>query len=410
MKFWQALKEAIASIAANKTRSFLTVLGIVIGVGAVIGVLSIGQGAEASIMGQIESIGTNVIYVFRGNRAEDVTNPKYLTTADADALANRARAPHILNIASVLSGQSSVRFGDESAQTSIMGVTGNYAEVIDLKLSEGSFFTESHITNRSSVVVLGPELAERLTGRQTELVGTTVHINNYPFRVVGVAAAKGGNQFSSPDMDAYIPITAMQLRVKRQNVPNAVDFLLIQAQDSNSIDEAMHEGKTLLRASHRLTSRQPDDFTMTNQEDMLSIANSITNILTIFLAGIAAISLLVGGIGIMNIMLVSVTERTREIGLRKALGARKFDIQLQFLTESAMLSVFGGLIGIGLGWLLGIIVGAVAANSGTPLVPEISLNSVLLATLFSLAVGIFFGWYPALRAANLEPVEALRYE
>jgi putative ABC transport system permease protein len=410
MKFWQALKEAIASIAANKTRSFLTVLGIVIGVGAVIGVLSIGQGAEASIMGQIESIGTNVIYVFRGNRAEDVTNPKYLTTADADALANRARAPHILNIASILSGQSSVRFGDESAQTSIMGVTGNYAEVIDLKLSEGSFFTESHITNRSSVVVLGPELAERLTGRQTELIGTTVHINNYPFRVVGVAAAKGGNQFSSPDMDAYIPITAMQLRVKRQNVPNAVDFLLIQAQDSNSIDEAMHEGRTLLRASHRLTSRQPDDFTMTNQEDMLSIANSITNILTIFLAGIAAISLLVGGIGIMNIMLVSVTERTREIGLRKALGARKFDIQLQFLTESAMLSVFGGLIGIGLGWLLGKIVGAVAANSGTPLVPEISLNSVLLATLFSLAVGVFFGWYPALRAANLEPVEALRYE
>lgn len=410
MKFWQALKEAISSLSANKTRSFLTVLGIVIGVGAVIGVLSIGQGAEASIIGQIESIGTNVIYVFRGNSAEDVTNPNRLTTADADALSNRARAPHILNIASVLSGQSRVRFGDESAQTSIMGVAENYAEVTDLKLSEGSFFTESNVTNRSSVVVLGPELAERLTGRQTELIGTTVHINNYPFRVVGIATAKGGNQFSSPDMDAYIPITAMQLRVQRQSVPNAVDFLLIQAQDSQSIDLAMQEAKAILRTSHRLTSRQPDDFTMTNQEDMLSIANSITNILTIFLAGIAAISLLVGGIGIMNIMLVSVTERTREIGLRKALGARKFDIQLQFLTESAMLSVFGGLIGIGLGWLLGKIVGIIAANSGTPLVPEISLNSVLLATLFSLAVGIFFGWYPALRAANLEPVEALRYE
>ena len=149
---------------------------------------------------------------------------------------------------------------------------------------------------------------------------------------------------------------------------------------------------------------------MTNQQDVLSIANSITSILTIFLAGIAGISLLVGGIGIMNIMLVSVTERTREIGLRKALGARKFDIQMQFLTESAMLSVFGGLIGVGFGWLLGEIVGTIAANSGTPLVPQISLNSVLLATLFSLAVGIFFGWYPALRAANLEPVEALRYE
>ena len=410
MKFLQAIKEAIASLSANKTRSFLTVLGIVIGVGAVIGVLSIGQGAEASIIGQIESIGTNVIYVFRGNRSEDVTNPNRLTTADADALSNRARAPHIINIAPVLSGQSRVRFGDESTQTSIMGVAENYAEVTDLKLIEGSFFTESNVTNRSSVVVLGPELAERLTGRRTELVGTTVHINNYPFRVVGIAIAKGGNQFSSPDMDAYIPITAMQLRVQRQSVPNAVDFLLIQAQDSQSIDLAMQEAKAILRASHRLTSRQPDDFTLTNQEDILSIANSITKILTIFLAGIAAISLLVGGIGIMNIMLVSVTERTREIGLRKALGARKFDIQLQFLTESAMLSVFGGLIGIGLGWLLGKVVGIIAANSGTPLVPEISLNSVLLATLFSLAVGLFFGWYPALRAANLEPVEALRYE
>ena len=410
MKIWQALKEAIASLSANRTRSFLTVLGIVIGVGAVIGVLSLGQGAEASIIGQIESIGTNVIYVLRGNTSEDVTNPNSLTTADADALANRTRAPHILNISPVLTGQSSVRFGDESTQTSIMGVAANYAEVTDIELSEGSFFTESNVTNRSSVVVLGPELAERLTGRQTELVGTTVHINNYPFRVVGVTKAKGGNQFSSPDMDAYIPITAMQLRVKRQTIPNAVDFLLIQAQDSQSIDAAMQEAKSILRSSHRLSSRQPDDFTMTNQQDVLSIANSITSILTIFLAGIAGISLLVGGIGIMNIMLVSVTERTREIGLRKALGARKFDIQLQFLTESAMLSVFGGLIGVGFGWLLGEIVGAIAANSGTPLVPQISLNSVLLATLFSLAVGIFFGWYPALRAANLEPVEALRYE
>lgn len=410
MKLLQVLKEAIASLLANKTRAVLTVLGIVIGVGAVIGVLSIGQGAEAGIIGQIESIGTNVIYVISGNSAEEVTNPTLLTTADADALSNRTRAPHILNTASVLSGQSRIRLEDESIQTSIMGVTENYAEVTDLKLSEGSFFTESSVTNRSSVVVLGPELAERLTGRSTELVGTTVHINNYPFRVVGITTAKGGNRFSSPDMDAYIPITTMQLRVQRQSVPNAVNFLLIQAQDSQSTDLAMQEAKAILRTSHRLSSRQPDDFTMTNQEDILSIANSITNILTIFLVGIAGISLLVGGIGIMNIMLVSVTERTHEIGLRKALGARKLDIQLQFLTESAMLSVFGGVIGIGLGWLLGKIVGIVAANSGTPLVPVISLDSVLLATLFSLAVGIFFGWYPASRAANLEPVEALRYE
>jgi len=410
MKFWQALKEAIASLTANKTRSILTVLGIVIGVGAVIGVLSIGKGAESSILGQIESIGTNVIYVLQGNRTENVTNPKPLTTADADLLANRTRTPSILNVSPVLSGQTTVRFGDENAQTTIMGVVENYAEVTDLQLSEGSFFDESNVTNRSSVVVLGPELAKSLTGRQTELVGTTVHINNYPFRIVGITVAKGGSQFASPDMNAYIPITAMQMRVKRQSIPNAVDFLIIQAQDSQSIDQAMQEARTVLRNSHRLSTRQADDFTMTNQQDVLTIANSITNILTVVLTGIAGISLLVGGIGIMNIMLVSVTERTREIGLRKALGARKFDIQLQFLTESALLSFFGGILGIGLGWLMSRIVAQVAANSGTPLVPEVSLNSILLATLFSLAVGLFFGWYPALRAANLEPVEALRYE
>lgn len=410
MKIWQLLREAVASLAANKTRSILTVLGIIIGVGAVIGVLSIGQGAESGIIGQIESIGTNVIYVMQGNRSETTINPKPITTADADALANRARAPHILNVSPILMGQSRVRFGDENAQTTIIGVQENYFEVTDLKLSEGEIFTDSHVANRSSVVVIGPDLAEKLTGRQTDLVGTVVHINNYPFRVIGVTVAKGGSQFSNPDMNAYIPISAMQLRVQRQSVPNAVSFLLIQAQDSQSIDEAMQEAKTILRASHRLSSRQANDFSLTNQQDILSIANSIASILTVVLAGVAGISLLVGGIGIMNIMLVSVTERTREIGLRKALGARKFDIQAQFLTESALLSLFGGLLGIGLGWLLSVLVGRIAANSGTPFVPEITLNSILLATLFSLAVGVFFGWYPARRAANLEPVEALRYE
>lgn len=410
MKIWQLLREAVASLAANKTRSILTVLGIIIGVGAVIGVLSIGQGAESGIIGQIESIGTNVIYVMQGNRSETTINPKPITTADADALANRARAPHILNVSPILMGQSRVRFGDENAQTTIIGVQENYFEVTDLKLSEGEIFTDSHVANRSSVVVIGPDLAEKLTGRQTDLVGTVVHINNYPFRVIGVTVAKGGSQFSNPDMNAYIPISAMQLRVQRQSVPNAVSFLLIQAQDSQSIDEAMQEAKTILRASHRLSSRQANDFSLTNQQDILSIANSIASILTVVLAGVAGISLLVGGIGIMNIMLVSFTERTREIGLRKALGARKFDIQAQFLTESALLSLFGGLLGIGLGWLLSVLVGRIAANSGTPFVPEITLNSILLATLFSLAVGVFFGWYPARRAANLEPVEALRYE
>ena len=207
-----------------------------------------------------------------------------------------------------------------------------------------------------------------------------------------------------------MPITTMQLRVVRQAVPDSVQFIIVQAQDAQSINLAIEEAKQILRETHRLTPRQANDFTLTNQEDILDIANSITNILTILLAGIAGISLLVGGIGIMNIMLVTVTERTNEIGLRKALGARKADIMLQFLTESALLSLIGGIFGIALGWAFAVIVGAIAKNSGTPLTPVVQIQAVLLATLFSTLVGVFFGWYPARQAANLEPVDALRYE
>jgi len=202
----------------------------------------------------------------------------------------------------------------------------------------------------------------------------------------------------------------MQMRVKRSSGSKDVDYIIVQAQDSQSMSQAIQETRTVLRSSHRLTPREADDFTITNQEDFLSIANSITQVLTILLSGIAGISLLVGGIGIMNMMLVTVTERTQEIGLRKALGARKIDIMLQFLTESALLSLIGGVIGIGFGWGLSSLVGLIAANSGAPLMPVIGVNAILLATLFSAAVGIFFGWFPSRRAANLEPVEALRYE
>lgn len=313
MNFLLSIKEAFSSLAANKMRALLTVLGIVIGVGAVIAVLSISRGAEASIIGQIESIGTNVIYVMRGNRAESVKNPRHLTLSDVEALNNRIRTPHIQWASPMMSGQATFSLGNETHSAGLVGSIPVYQQTMDIQLSEGAFFTDEEVDSRRAVVVLGPDLAERLTGRRSEVVGQSVRINNYPFRVIGVSKAKGGNQFNNPDMQAYIPITTMQMRVTRQSAPDSVDLIMIQAQDAESVSGAIAEAREVLRATHRLSSRQPDDFTITNQEDILSLANSITNVLTVFLAGIAGISLLVGGIGIMNIMLVSVTDVRRRL-------------------------------------------------------------------------------------------------
>ena len=409
MPILRVLKEALTSVFSNKMRSFLTVLGIVIGVGAVIGLLAIGEGASESILGQIESIGTNSIYVMRSNQ-DDVTNPKPLTLTDAEALSNRSRAPHILRATPVLTGQTTFSLGDISLQSMVFGSYSDYAEITGVEIDEGSYIKPSDVDSRAAVIVVGPDLAEELFGRSTGVVGSMVRINNFPYRVIGVTKAVGGNQFNNPDMQAYMPITTIQYRVIRQTIPDSVNYIIIQAQDSQSINLAIEEAQRVLRETHRLTPRQQNDFTLTHQEDILEIANSITSILTIFLAGVAGISLLVGGIGIMNIMLVTVTERTNEIGLRKALGARKADIMLQFLSVSAVLSLIGGIFGIIFGWLLALVVGNIAKNTGTPLIPVVQLEAILLATVFSTLVGVFFGWYPARHAASLEPVDALRYE
>jgi putative ABC transport system permease protein len=236
-----------------------------------------------------------------------------------------------------------------------------------------------------------------------------VRIEGQPFRVIGILEERGGSSFNNEDDIALIPISTAQTRFLRRSKPDSVDMLMVQAASADAVPDASQEIAQILRARHR-TEIGADDFTILTQQDFLSTAETITGVLTIFLGGIAAISLLVGGIGIMNIMLVSVTERTREIGLRKALGARKLDILIQFLTESSVLSLFGGLIGIALGWAISLVVGQIAAASDTPIVPAIGIDTILLATLFSTAVGLFFGIYPANRAANLEPVEALRYE
>jgi putative ABC transport system permease protein len=256
--------------------------------------------------------------------------------------------------------------------------------------------------------VLGPDVAEELFGRSEGVVGETIRIEGQPFRVVGVKAPLGGSGFQNPDDEVLVPMSTAQARLQRRS-RDSVDMILVQAISAENVVTASDEIATILRMRHR-TPIGEDDFTIFTQEEFLETASAITSVLTIFLGGIAGISLLVGGIGIMNIMLVSVTERTREIGLRKAVGARKKDIMLQFLTESALLSLMGGLMGIGLGWGLSKIVGAIAAASETDLTPAVGLDAVLLATIFSTIVGLFFGIYPAKRAADLEPVEALRYE
>jgi putative ABC transport system permease protein len=276
-------------------------------------------------------------------------------------------------------------------------------------LTEGEPISEVHLLGRASVVLLGPDVADDLFGRREGLVGETVRIEGQPFRVIGVLESKGGGSFGSQDNVVIVPFTTAQTRLIRRSSSDRVDIIFVQAVSAELVPQASEEIAQILRARHR-TAVGADDFTIFSQEDFLDVASTITGVLTIFLGGIAGISLLVGGIGIMNIMLVSVTERTREIGLRKALGARKRDILIQFLTESSLLSLFGGLIGIGLGWLIGFIVGRIAAASGTPFNPTVGMDAVLLATIFSAAVGLFFGIYPASRAANLEPVEALRYE
>lgn len=400
--------EALESLASNKLRSGLTILGIVIGVAAVIAMISIGRGAENSITGSIQGIGTNLLFVFRGGN-EDVRNPKPLTLGDANAINDPFQAPSVANVSPMLMGNGKVSYGGESVVTSIEGITPAFAEVRNYRVTEGEFISEEHILGRSSVVLLGPDVAEKLFGRKEGLVGETVRIEGQPFRVLGVLESKGGSSFSNQDDRVMVPFTTAQARLIRRSTPDQVDLLMVQAVSAQAVPQAAEEVAQILRYRHR-TEIGADDFTILTQQDFLDTARTITNILTIFLGGIAAISLLVGGIGIMNIMLVSVTERTREIGLRKALGARRIDILVQFLTESIVLSLFGGLVGIALGWLISFVVGQIAAANNADINPAIGMDTILLATLFSSAVGLFFGLYPANRAASLEPVEALRYE
>ncbi len=418
MTFTQSILEALESLNGNKMRSGLTVLGIVIGVAAVIAMLAVGNGAQASITGSISSIGTNLLFVFSGSAdgppggpgsGRSGNNDRPLTLSDAEAIADPFAAPSVELVAPAIQGNGTLTYAGENTTTSISGVTPTYATVRNMELAEGEFVNEEHILGRMSVVVLGPETATTIFGHADGIIGETIRIEGQPFRVIGVTVPKGGGAFGSEDNAAYIPFTTAQARLIKKNTRDEVDVIFIQAISAEAVPLAADEVSNIVRQRHR-TPIGIDDFTVFTQQDFLSTFATITGVLTIFLGGIAGISLLVGGIGIMNIMLVSVTERTREIGLRKALGARKKDILLQFLTESSLLSLIGGIIGIMFGWLIAFIVGKVAAATGNNFTPIVGTDAIILSTSFSAIIGLFFGIYPASRAANLEPVEALRYE
>jgi putative ABC transport system permease protein len=410
MNIFQSAVEALESLAANKLRSALTILGIVIGVAAVISMLAIGRGAQNQITSSINGIGTNLLTVMPGNFTQRVFNGKPLTTADVTALQNQSTAPDIAAAAAIVSSRFTVTANGKTTNVEVSGVYPENASITNESVTEGTYIDQQQVKSRSTVAVIGLTTATNLFGTTSGLVGKSLRINGQTYTVVGVLASKGGSTFGNQDDRVLIPITTAMTRLIRRNPSDRVDQIVVSATSADTVAAAQDEITAILRARHKIKEAGKEDFSILSQSQLVSAASTVTGTLTAFLGGIAGISLLVGGIGIMNIMLVSVTERTHEIGLRKAVGARRGDILLQFLTESILLSLIGGIVGIGLAWMICQVIAKVSASSGTAIVPSIGLDSVLLATLFSAAVGMMFGIYPSNRAAGLAPVEALRYE
>ena len=406
MNITESFYTALDSLLANKMRSILTMLGVIIGVAAVIALMSIGNGVSASITGEIQSFGTNLIYV--SPDFENSNGAQTLSLEDVEALSDPFLAPALSDVAATVSGNQEVLYNGRSENTSVLGVTGNYFFVNNLDdFANGDMLTEQDNETSARVAVIGSELAEDLF-QEDFPVGKSIKINGVSYEVVGVLNEQGSSFGSSTDSNVFVPLTTAQSRLypnRTRQGAKAVNTIIAQAASEDQTDTAVEQITDIIREQHGITYAADDDFAIISQTDLLDTFDQITGVLTAFLGSIAGISLVVGGIGIMNIMLVSVTERTREIGIRKAVGALKRDILTQFLLESLLLSLIGGGIGILLGYGISQAVGPLLDLDAV-----VDMGTVTLATSFAGGVGLIFGIYPAWRAANLRPIEALRYE
>ena len=401
------IRVAFRALLRNKMRAVLTMLGIIIGVSAVIAMVSIGQGAQAAVQAQIEGIGTNLLFLsagaqnvggVRSGTGDSGTNT--LTVEDLDAI--RREVPSVAMVTPTVNSRTQLVAGNMNWNTSVQGVSEQYPDVRKWQVHNGSFFTDGDVRTAARVVVIGQTIADNLFPG-TDPIGQTLRVANLPFRVVGVMTPKGQDQQGRDQDDiAFAPYTTVQKKILGSP---RLQIAYVSAVSQDSTYTAQEQITELLRQRHKLTPNEPNDFTVRNMTDIAEAASETNNTMTILLACIASVSLLVGGIGIMNIMLVSVTERTREIGIRMAIGARSSAVRRQFLIESVVLSLTGGTFGILLGIAISI---AIPAFLGWPTL--ISTLAIVGSVIFSIVVGVFFGYYPARKAAALDPIEALRYE
>jgi putative ABC transport system permease protein len=416
MKLMEALALAASGLSANRLRSALTMLGIMIGVAAVILLVAVGNGTSVQVQNQIQSLGSNIIYIYPSNQkvggvSQGFGTGQTLSQADVDALNDKTQAADIVTAIPVTGASGIMVYQNQNwfAQTS--GSTADFAQVRNYDIAAGAMFTDSDVRNSAKVVVIGQTVVDNLFGGDPNaVVGQTIKIQRQSFRVVGVFASKGSGGLGNQDNVAVVPISTAWSYLSGGRGKN-ISQIIVEATSSNTVQAAQNEATAVLLNRHQIGDPSQADFTTQSQQDILNSFTQITGILTAVLGAIAGISLVVGGIGIMNIMLVTVTERTREIGIRKAIGARRSDILLQFLIESMFLSGAGGLLGIVVGagvsgWLAA---QATRISSSFP-PPVVSIPSVLLAFGVSVGIGLFFGIYPANRAAALNPIEALRYE